>query len=69
MEVIRSIAMVKKCAALANHRRGCLDEQQCSLISAAAQEIIDNKLDSHFPLSIWQTGSGTQTNMNVNEVR
>jgi len=67
-EIIRALALVKKSAALANKSLGLLDLKKANLIVLAAQEIIDGKLDAHFPLVIWQTGSGTQTNMNVNEV-
>jgi fumarate hydratase class II len=67
-ELIRAFGIVKKAAALANHELGKLSEEKTKLIVAAADEVIDGKLDDHFPLRIWQTGSGTQTNMNVNEV-
>ncbi len=66
--VIRAMATLKKAAALVNHDLGKLDEEKTRLIVAAADEAIAGKLDAHFPLRIWQTGSGTQTNMNVNEV-
>jgi translation elongation factor Ts len=66
--VIRALAIVKKAAALANKSLGTLDTKKANLISLAAQEIIDGKLDDHFPLVVWQTGSGTQSNMNANEV-
>jgi len=59
---------LKKAAALVNHDLGKLDDTQTRLIVEAADEVIAGKLDPHFPLRIWQTGSGTQTNMNVNEV-
>ena len=68
MEVIRALAMVKKAAALVNGEQGRLPPEKVGLIVAAAEEVIDGKLDDHFPLSVWQTGSGTQSNMNVNEV-
>ena len=68
MEVIRAFAILKKAAAMANNRLGRLDEKRLSLISAACDEILMGKLDEHFPLAVWQTGSGTQSNMNVNEV-
>ena len=58
----------EKAAAMANHRLGKLDETRLSLISAVCDEILAGKLDGHFPLAVWQTGSGTQSNMNVNEV-
>ncbi len=66
--VVREMATLKKAAALVNHDLGKLDEEKARLIVAAADEVIAGKLDAHFPLRIWQTGSGTQTNMNVNEV-
>lgn len=68
MEVIRAFAILKKSAALANHRLGKLDERRLLLISQVCDEILSGQLDSHFPLAVWQTGSGTQSNMNVNEV-
>jgi fumarate hydratase, class II len=67
-QVIRSMALLKKAAALVNHDLGKLDEENARLIVEAADEVIAGKLDAHFPLRVWQTGSGTQTNMNVNEV-
>jgi fumarate hydratase class II len=66
--LIGALALVKRAAAQANLELGSLDERRAQAIIAAAQEIIDGKLDDHFPLVVWQTGSGTQTNMNVNEV-
>ena len=66
--VIRSIAIIKKAAAIVNTRNGDLDPKLSKFIIKAAEEIIKGKHDSHFPLKVWQTGSGTQTNMNVNEV-
>jgi fumarate hydratase class II len=68
MEVIRAQAILKKAAAIANREAGHLDAELAALIVDAADEVIDGKLDDHFPLYVWQTGSGTQTNMNVNEV-
>jgi fumarate hydratase class II len=68
MEVIRALAMVKKSAALTNHALGILSQEKAALIARAAQEVIEGKLDEHFPLRVWMTGSGTQANMNVNEV-
>lgn len=68
IEVIYAFALIKKSAAIVNHKLGLLDETKMHLICEVADEIIAKKLDSHFPLVIWQTGSGTQTNMNVNEV-
>ena len=67
-QVIRAMALLKKAAALVNHDLGKLDEENTRLIVAAADEVIAGKLDAQFPLRVWQTGSGTQTNMNVNEV-
>ena len=68
MEVIRAFAILKKAAAIANNRLGKLDEKRLNLISQACDEILAGKLDENFPLAVWQTGSGTQSNMNVNEV-
>jgi fumarate hydratase class II len=68
MEVVRALALLKKAAAMVNADRGLLDRKLADLIVAAADEILDGGLDDHFPLFVWQTGSGTQTNMNVNEV-
>jgi len=68
IEVIRAQAMIKKAAARVNQRHGRLDEALSKAIQQAADEVIAGKLDDHFPLVVWQTGSGTQTNMNVNEV-
>ncbi len=66
--VIRALGIVKRAAAEANTELGRLDPAIAKVIIAAAQEVIDGKLDHHFPLSVWQTGSGTQSNMNANEV-
>lgn len=66
--VIRALAIVKKAAAMANRDLGILAEDKCEHIIQAADEVILGKWDDHFPLKVWQTGSGTQTNMNVNEV-
>lgn len=66
--LIRAFGILKKSAALANAALGTLPKEKADLISKAADEVIDGKLDDHFPLRIWQTGSGTQTNMNANEV-
>ena len=68
LAVIRAFGVQKKCAAQANSELNNLDESISQIIQKVAQEIIDGKLDGQFPLSIWQSGSGTQTNMNVNEV-
>ena len=66
--VIQSIAIIKKAAAIVNKDNGDLDSKISKYIIKAADEVIKGKLDKHFPLKVWQTGSGTQTNMNVNEV-
>ena len=66
--VVRALGIVKRAAAEANIELGRLDPAIGAAIIAAAQEVIDGKLDDHFPLSVWQTGSGTQSNMNANEV-
>src|SRR3954467_11287001 len=66
--VIRALGVVKRAAAETNIALGHLDPKLGETIIAAAQEVIDGKLDEHFPLSVWQTGSGTQSNMNANEV-
>jgi fumarate hydratase class II len=66
--MIRALGLLKKAAAQANVELGELDAELADLIIAAADEVIEGKLDDHFPLFVWQTGSGTQTNMNVNEV-
>lgn len=68
IEIIRAFAVLKKCAAKANHELGVLSKEKCDLIARAADEIIEGKHDKEFPLVIWQTGSGTQSNMNMNEV-
>ena len=65
---MRAFGILKKAAALANHRLGKLDDERLGLISRACDEVVAGKLDGHFPLVVWQTGSGTQSNMNVNEV-
>src|ERR1041385_2373456 len=67
-ELIRAFGILKKAAALVNQDLGKLSAEKAKLISQAADEVIAGKLNNHFPLRIWQTGSGTQTNMNVNEV-
>ena len=66
--VIQSIAIIKKAAAIVNARNGDLEKKISKNIVRASEEVIKGKLNSHFPLKVWQTGSGTQTNMNVNEV-
>ena len=67
-ELIRALGIVKKAAALTNNELGSLPKDKLDLIVAAADEVIEGKLNDHFPLVVWQTGSGTQTNMNTNEV-
>jgi fumarate hydratase class II len=67
-EIIKAFAYLKHGAALANNAAGVLDEEKTKLIGVVCQEILDGKLDDQFPLVVWQTGSGTQSNMNCNEV-
>ncbi len=67
-ELIRALGILKKAAAMANEELGTLPKEKAELIKQAADEVIEGKLDEHFPLVVWQTGSGTQTNMNTNEV-
>jgi fumarate hydratase class II len=67
-EMIRALGVLKKAAALVNEELGKLPADKARLIAQAADEVIEGKLDRHFPLRVWQTGSGTQTNMNANEV-
>ncbi len=67
-ELIRAFGILKKAAAITNEKLGKLTKEKAKLITQAADEVIAGKLNSHFPLKIWQTGSGTQTNMNANEV-
>src|SRR5262245_47423113 len=68
LPLIRALAVVKRAAAEVNRELGLLDARRARAIIAAAQEVIDGRFDDHFPLAVWQTGSGTQTNMNANEV-
>ena len=68
MPIVRALAIVKLAAAKTNLDLRLLDERRARAISRAAREVIDGKLDDHFPLVVWQTGSGTQSNMNLNEV-
>jgi fumarate hydratase class II len=68
IEIVHAFGILKKAAALTNRELDNLEEDVCDLIVRAADEVIDGKLDDHFPLVVWQTGSGTQSNMNVNEV-
>jgi fumarate hydratase class II len=67
-EIIRAFAYLKKAAALTNSDAGILPKEKCDVISQVCEEILEGKLDVYFPLVVWQTGSGTQSNMNVNEV-
>lgn len=67
-EIIRAFAYLKKAAAITNLEAGVLPKEKCDLISKVCDEILEGKLDDAFPLVVWQTGSGTQSNMNVNEV-
>jgi len=68
IEIVRAFAYLKKAAALTNHEAGVLAQDKCALIGQVCDEILDGKLDDQFPLVVWQTGSGTQSNMNANEV-
>lgn len=68
IEIIRAFAYLKKAAALTNFEAGVLSEEKCTLIGRVCDEILSGTLDDQFPLVVWQTGSGTQSNMNVNEV-
>jgi fumarate hydratase class II len=68
MPIVRALGMVKLAAAETNRELGLLDQRRTRAIVRAAREVIDGKFDDHFPLVVWQTGSGTQTNMNLNEV-
>ena len=68
LQVVHAFGVLKKASAQVNHELGLLDERRCSLIVRAADEVIAGDWDHHFPLVVWQTGSGTQSNMNVNEV-
>jgi len=68
LELIHAFAILKKAAAITNQEKGILDKEKSKVISKVCDEILEGKLDDEFPLVIWQTGSGTQTNMNINEV-
>ena len=68
VEIIHALAAIKKAAAIVNKRHKSISDPICIAICEAAEAIMSGKMDQHFPLSVWQTGSGTQTNMNVNEV-
>src|SRR3954464_4725922 len=67
-EIIRALVQIKRSSAVANHLLGLLDDRKASAIIAAADEVLRGDHDGEFPLVVWQTGSGTQTNMNVSEV-
>src|SRR6185436_17772547 len=67
-EMIRAFGILKKACAVVNNDLGKLSDDKLKLIGQACDEVIEGKLDEHFPLRVWQTGSGTQTNMNANEV-
>src|SRR5574341_2563594 len=67
-EMIRALGILKKACALVNHELGKLSDDKLKFVVQACDEVIEGKLDEHFPLRVWQTGSGTQTNMNANEV-
>ena len=68
IKIVHALGVIKRAAAEVNRQLGSLDRKRATAIASVAQDIADGKLDEHFPLSVWQTGSGTQTNMNVNEV-
>src|ERR1700733_11691547 len=68
IEVIYAFAVIKKAAAIVNSELGYLPQNKMEVICQVCDEILAGKLDAHFPLVVWQTGSGTQTNMNINEV-
>src|SRR6188474_3426669 len=67
-EIIQAFAYLKKAAAITNFEAGVLPKEKCDLICQVCDEMLEGKLNEYFPLVVWQTGSGTQTNMNVNEV-
>src|SRR5207248_9058990 len=68
MAIVHAVGIVKLAAAHSNLELGLLDKRRTTAITRAAHEVIEGKLDDHFPLVVWQTGSGTQSNMNLNEV-
>jgi fumarate hydratase class II len=68
MPIVHALGIVKLAAAQTNRELGLLDQRRAEAIASAAREVVEGKLDDHFPLVVWQTGSGTQTNMNLNEV-
>jgi fumarate hydratase class II len=67
-EIIQAFAYLKKAAAITNYEAGILPKEKADMIGRVCDEILEGKLDTYFPLVVWQTGSGTQSNMNVNEV-
>ena len=68
VEVIEGFAYLKKACAIVNNKLTRLEDNKCEAISSACDEVVQGKLDGNFPLVVWQTGSGTQSNMNMNEV-
>src|ERR1700741_2603798 len=68
IEIVHALGIVKLATAETNRELGLIDQRRARAIARAAREVIEGKLDDHFPLVVWQTGSGTQTNMNLNEV-
>ena len=68
LEIIKALGIIKKACAISNKKSGKLKNKYANAIITAADEVIDGKLNDNFPLVVWQTGSGTQSNMNVNEV-
>src|SRR5690606_16784267 len=68
IEVVYGMAIIKKASAFANRKLGVLDADKAAIIGEVVDEVLTGQWDEHFPLVVWQTGSGTQTNMNVNEV-
>src|SRR5262249_6208080 len=68
LELVHALALIKKASAMVNRELGLLPDDKARLIVAAADEVVSGDRDAEFPLVVWQTGSGTQTNMNVNEV-
>src|SRR5699024_4049893 len=68
IEIIKAFSILKEAAAITNNKLGKLDDDRAEIISKVCKEIYEGRLDENFPLVVWQTGSGTQSNMNVNEV-
>ncbi|MEO1380707.1 MAG: lyase family protein, partial [Pseudomonadota bacterium] len=66
--IVRALGVIKKACAMANKASGAMDAKIADAVIEAAGEVVDGRLDDHFPLAVWQTGSGTQSNMNANEV-